>query len=375
MSLATLAASGERSPAAAEEHEFAVLGEDRLVVGPPGRSRTRACRGVERAGHAAVAGELARSRTSTSTTSSRPTSAAASAAGISSISRLAASTIIFEVQVMFCDTCSLRALSRAKAGGRSTAVPNVAPTWRAVACRVPVRPWGPVPTFRCSRDATIAAPRRDIPRIAHDASGGRAHDLAKAKKPVALKAVRQKPTETGALDASGAYQLGSSELKFDCKKVAGPHPAAAADVARHGGARAELGDRAHAARDGRRRVRHEHGARRPRRSFGATGPWSRPTIVSSRRKAARPSIWRPSCASGRASTTRHRARRRAPRLAGRTKRSAIRLRRNGGFGFAPVGGTRGGVMACPSPTISCACPGGPCASSRRAPRAASRTWI
>lgn len=44
---------------------------------------------------------------------------------------------------------------------------------------------------------------------------------AKAKKEAALKVVRQKPTETGALDASGAYQLGPSELKFDCKKLSG----------------------------------------------------------------------------------------------------------------------------------------------------------
>lgn len=44
---------------------------------------------------------------------------------------------------------------------------------------------------------------------------------SKSKKDAALKIVRQKPTETGTLDASGAYQLGPSELKFDCKKLSG----------------------------------------------------------------------------------------------------------------------------------------------------------
>lgn len=50
---------------------------------------------------------------------------------------------------------------------------------------------------------------------------------ATAEVPVASKnlsvskVVRQKPTETGSLDGNGVYQLGPTELKFDCKKLAG----------------------------------------------------------------------------------------------------------------------------------------------------------
>ena len=42
-----------------------------------------------------------------------------------------------------------------------------------------------------------------------------------SKKLSLSKALRQKPTETGSLDANGAYQLGPAELKFDCKKLTG----------------------------------------------------------------------------------------------------------------------------------------------------------
>jgi hypothetical protein len=44
---------------------------------------------------------------------------------------------------------------------------------------------------------------------------------SKPKKTSAMKALKQKPTEAGALDANGVYQLGPSELKFDCKKLSG----------------------------------------------------------------------------------------------------------------------------------------------------------
>jgi hypothetical protein len=78
---------------------------------------------------------------------------------------------------------------------------------------------------------------------------------AKAKKDAALKIVKQKPTETGALDANGAYQLGPTELKFDCKKLTGRiqlrllslrdagavEPSSAAARAIHGVAGAALG--------------------------------------------------------------------------------------------------------------------------------------
>lgn len=47
-------------------------------------------------------------------------------------------------------------------------------------------------------------------------------ELPAASKNLSVsKAVRQKPTETGALDGNGVYQLGPAELKFDCKKLTG----------------------------------------------------------------------------------------------------------------------------------------------------------
>src|SRR3954468_6137094 len=158
------------------------------------------------------------SRRSTSTTSGRPASLTASPASISSISRLAASTIDFTLLVIFCGTAVLQFKDAPRA--RPKPRPHVSsPTPDAL----------PPPCF----DGCVAGESGSTPPMLARLSVLAALLLLLAScaavpgySPPPLEGKKPPPSfgkalESGDVDADGRYEMSATERQMDCKRLAG----------------------------------------------------------------------------------------------------------------------------------------------------------
>ena len=149
------------------------------------------------------------SRKSTSTTSSRPASFTASAASISSISRLAASTIDLTLFVIFCGTSSLHC---SECRGSSPKLLRQTPCGRHVlmakgrenlVARVPMLARLAIPAVFLALTACAAA----VPGY--------------SPPPFKEQSKFAKPLESGDVGDEGRYEMSAAEKAMDCKRLTG----------------------------------------------------------------------------------------------------------------------------------------------------------
>jgi hypothetical protein len=118
---------------------------------------------------------------------------------------------MLEVHVMFWGNGELRSGSRLARASHQPGAPSKSPYRRQH-----------VRTRRKVAAVTHRSAQSILTLLLAIAATSAAAELPVTSKKLSMsKAVRQKPTETGALDANGVYQLGASELKLDCKKLSG----------------------------------------------------------------------------------------------------------------------------------------------------------